>query len=83
MIIYFGAFLYFVLAIDKENNVLQHLFAVALIGGFLFSIIWEAKARYMFPYYVMMLPMANIGYITLITKVEKIRSNMIANQGVL
>lgn len=83
MIIYFGVFLYFVLAIDKENNVLQHLFAVALIGGFLFSIIWEAKARYMFPYYVMMLPMANIGYITLITKVEKIRSNMIANQGVL
>lgn len=71
MIIFFGVFLYFVLVIDRESNILQHLFAVTVIGGFLFSIIWEAKARYIFPYYVMMLPMATIGYITLITKIKK------------
>lgn len=41
---------------------LQHILPVMIIGGFLFSMIWEAKARYILPYYIAMFPMAVIGY---------------------
>lgn len=61
-IVYFGIFCYFLLGIRRDSNILEQVAAVTVIGGFFFSIIWEAKARYIFPYYVMMLPYAAIGY---------------------
>ena len=72
LIVLVGTLFYFVLGINKENDIMQYLLAVALIGGFLFSIMWEAKGRYMFPYYITMLPLAVMGYIVLITKLELI-----------
>ena len=30
-------------------------------GGFLFSLIWEAKGRYVFPFFVMLIPVAAAG----------------------
>lgn len=69
-VIYVGTFFYFVLAVRKKSNILQHLMAVALIGGFLFSIIWEAKARYIMPYYVTMFPIAVKGYWELVGRLE-------------
>ena len=61
---------YFVFAVKKDSNILQHMLAVAMIGGFLFSIIWEAKARYIFPYYVMMYPLAAVGYWQALTQIR-------------
>lgn len=61
-VIYLGMVCYFLFAVKKDSNILQHLLAVAMIGGFFFSIIWEAKARYILPYYVTMFPCAAIGY---------------------
>ena len=34
---------------------------LAILGGFLFSILWEAKSRYIIPYFVLMLPYAAEG----------------------
>ena len=34
---------------------------IAVWGGFLFSIIWEAKTRYVFPYFIILIPYAAIG----------------------
>jgi len=34
---------------------------VCFIGGFLFSILWEAKSRYVFPYFVWLTPCAALG----------------------
>ncbi len=34
---------------------------MALLGTFVFSLFWEAKARYIFPSYVLMYPMAALG----------------------
>ena len=34
---------------------------IAVFGGFLFSVIWEAKTRYVFPYLLLMIPNAVIG----------------------
>jgi len=53
---------FFLLAVKKDSPILQHVLAVTIIGGFFFSIIYEAKARYIFPYYVMMFPYATYGY---------------------
>ena len=36
----------------KEAPVSVWLPMIAMVGGFLFSIIWEAQARYVFPYYI-------------------------------
>lgn len=60
--IYLGMFLYFLLAVKRDSNILQHVLAITMIGGFFFSIIYEAKARYIMPYYVMMFPFAAYGY---------------------
>lgn len=68
LLVFLGTILYFIFSVTPGSNILQHLFAVALIGGFLFCIIWEAKGRYMFPYYVSMFPLAALGYSALADK---------------
>ena len=62
LVVFVGTMFYFVFAVKSGSNILQHFLAVALIGGFIFCIIWEAKGRYMFPYYISMFPLSAIGY---------------------
>lgn len=62
LILYWGMLLYFIFAVRKDSDMLQHVLPVMVIGGFFFSMIWEAKARYILPYYIAMFPMAGIGY---------------------
>lgn len=61
-VVYLGFFCYFVWGIKKDGDIRLQITAVAIIGGFLFSILWEAKARYILPYYVMIFPFTAIGY---------------------
>lgn len=49
--------------IPIENYVLM----IAVFGGFLFSVIWEAKTRYVFPYLLLMLPYFGMGMQELMT----------------
>jgi len=62
-IVYAGVLLYFIFGVKRDSRLLHHVPAITLIGGFLFSIIWEAKARYIFPYFVTMFPVAAVGYL--------------------
>lgn len=39
----------------------RYVLLIAVIGGFFFSLIWEAKTRYIFPYLLMQLPYMAIG----------------------
>lgn len=39
----------------------KYLLLIAVIGGFFFSLMWEAKTRYVFPYMLMQLPYMAIG----------------------
>lgn len=75
-IIYTGTLFYFLLAVRRKYNLLNHALAAAIIGGFLFSILWEAKSRYIFPYYVTMFPLACVGYYQLMAAAEKLIRNM-------
>ncbi len=42
----------------KEPLSVKWFFFTFFIGGFIFSIIWEAKAKYSLPYFIFMLPIA-------------------------
>lgn len=72
-VLYVGMLLYFLLAVRKDSNMLQHVLAVMVIGGFLFSMVWEAKARYIMPYYMGMFPAAVLGYRQLVLRCEAVR----------
>ncbi len=46
----------------KEKYPLEwYLLLTVILGGVLFHTIWEAKSRYVLPYFVMMLPLAAAG----------------------
>lgn len=69
-ILYVGMLMYFLYAVKPDSNLLQHLLAVTVIGGFLFSIFWEAKARYVLPYYITMFPLSAVGYWQMINRIR-------------
>ena len=71
--IYLLAFLYVLyLAYGREDPVC-YLPALILVGGVLFSAIWEAKSRYVFPYMVVLLPYAAGGTVRLLGGIGKLR----------
>lgn len=45
----------------QERQLENHILLITVVGGFLFSIIWEAKSRYVLPYVVYMIPLAAVG----------------------
>lgn len=50
---------------DKKEPLWKNIIYVILIGGFLFSIIWENKSRYVMPYVVMMISCSAYGLYSL------------------
>lgn len=60
---FFAAFMITVsLPVKKEERFLEdHILLIAVVGGFLFSIGWEAMSRYVLPYVVYLIPMAAAG----------------------
>ena len=63
-LIYFGCFAYFVMNFKRKD---VHTFdvtfpAIAVIGGFLFHIMWEANSQYILVYVVLMIGYAVRGY---------------------
>ena len=73
-LIYCGVLIYLIFELFDTKNVSpieDYIGIVTILGGFLFSIIWEAKARYMFPYFVLMLPYAMLGCFRLVELKKK------------
>lgn len=54
----------------KTVSVEKYFLLIAVFGGFLFSIIWEAKTRYVFPYMLLMIPYFAMGMQELIQYCE-------------
>ena len=61
-VIYLGALLCLLLLIRKRVPVEQLILLITMIGGFLFYVFWEAKSRYVLPYFVMLIPYAAWGW---------------------
>lgn len=65
-LVYLGAFCFCVLAVvrwrkEGGGDIRNLILLVTFIGGFLFSVIWEAQSRYVMPYFVMLIPYAANG----------------------
>lgn len=46
---------------DTLPSLLPYIGIIAVLGGFLFHMVWEANSRYIFPYFLLMLPYAAQG----------------------
>lgn len=70
MFIYLMCIVFSISEFKDRNNIrmIDLVFVVFVIGGFLFSILWEAKTRYILPYYSMLLVEAALGFTYLSNK---------------
>ncbi len=66
-----GALLFIVLY-EKNDDGNSLLLAITVVGGFFFHIFWEGKSQYTLPYFILLFPLAVLGYKTLIKKVSAI-----------
>lgn len=63
ILILFGAIVALILSFNnRELFINTFIFPLIIVGGFLFHLIWEAKARYTIYYFVALIPYACIGY---------------------
>ena len=60
-------------AVYKKKKEILTIIPVAFIGGTLFHMIWEAKSRYVFPYFVFLIPIAAYGLIIFRNKIIEYR----------
>lgn len=61
LIVYISILGLMIHCLKKDYGLEFYVGLITVFGGFLFSILWEAKTRYIFPYLIMMLPYAAIG----------------------
>ena len=71
LLIYGGVLAFTLTAARRRLPLESYLLLIAVFGGFLFSVLWEAKARYTFPYLLMMTPYAAIGISALLAAFGK------------
>ena len=70
--VYVFTFIFAINIYRKKEEVLT-IIPIAFIGGTLFHMIWEAKSRYVFPYFVFLIPLAAYGLIILRNKIIEYR----------
>ncbi|MCM1184912.1 MAG: glycosyltransferase family 39 protein [Lachnoclostridium sp.] len=69
-ITYWGVLIYLILRKDTtEADTYMLLPEVCILGEFLFSIIWEANSHCVIPYYIIMIPLACMGWNDLLSKI--------------
>lgn len=61
LIIYGGIFVLLIQKWKDFERIEYFVLLIGVFGGFLFSLIWEAKTRYIFPYLLFMMPYAAVG----------------------
>lgn len=62
LIIYLGILFYCIAAFKCRSPFYQFLPLIVIFGGFLFTMLWETMARYVFPYFIYMIPLSAIGW---------------------
>ena len=69
-LIFIGVFCWLLLNFWVKRGLEDQVLLITIFGGFLFHMLWEAKGRYILPYFVMMLPMAAVGLSQLTARAE-------------
>lgn len=52
---------------QQSPSLLPYIGMIAVLGGFLFHMVWEANSRYILPYFLLLLPYAAMGLSNLYT----------------
>lgn len=60
----------------KFLTINQLLLMIIFLGGFIFHILWEAKSRYAWPYFIMLIPYASGGICILFDMIDKSREKV-------
>ncbi|MBR1853317.1 MAG: hypothetical protein IJ794_09285 [Lachnospiraceae bacterium] len=63
-IVLFGVLMYLICV--RTTDLKKMLFMILFIGGFIFFAFWEAKCRYVLPFYLLLIPYAYPGYAAVI-----------------
>ena len=62
MFVYFGTILFILFGfMDTKRDITKYILLIGVFGGFLFTLFWETKSRYVFGYYVALIPYASVG----------------------
>ena len=61
----------FTVVMYKRKNEFFAIIPIAFIGGTSFNMIWEAKSRYIFPYFVFLIPLAAYGLVIVRNKIKE------------
>ncbi|MGX7112615.1 membrane protein [Gemella cuniculi] len=67
--VYVFSFVFAVIMYRRKKELLT-LIPTAFIGGTIFHMIWEAKSRYVFPYFVFLIPLAAYGLVIVRNKIK-------------
>lgn len=73
LLIYLGVLFYCISAFRCREPFYQLLPLIVVLGGCLFTLIWEAMARYVFPYFIYMVPLSAIGWGYMVLLLRKVR----------
>lgn len=60
-VLYVGLVICLMGLLFRKTPIENQLLLISMIGGFLFSIMWEAMSRYILPYMVFSIPLASMG----------------------
>ncbi len=71
-LLYFGTLLFAAQSLSRKDGIWCCLMPVIITGGFLFSMLWENKSRYVLPYVIAMIPYMCCGIWILQEKMVKI-----------
>lgn len=74
-LIIYGGVLY--LLVLRGMRMERYVLMIGIYGGFLFSLLWEANTRYVFPYMIFMIPYAAMGTTEALKGIGKIRENFV------
>lgn len=69
----FGVLMYFITA--DEIDWRQIIFLLLFIGGFVFFAFWEAKCRYVLPFFYCLIPYSFLGYQSIVEKLKTKRKD--------
>ena len=71
---YAGALFYLIFGRKKEGFFESLLLQITVLGGFVFHCVWEAKGQYTISYFVLLLPLAVLGFDALLSWIaEKVQ----------
>lgn len=71
MLMYGGILFLLVMRRREYVEIEKYLLLIAVFGGFLFSLMWEAKTRYVLPYLFMQIPYMAMGVGEIVSWMEK------------